>query len=337
MKFIHLADCHLGDRFDFESGLSNRIRENNKKSLENILKNNTNVDFLLIAGDLYERSLFTLNDYKDLFEIISDFGKDVFYVAGNHDYIGEGNEAIFKMKPDNLHIFTGENLEYYEINSTRIYGLSYRDRLYKGDFPYDIDLDSNYFNILLVHATINDFKSPYLNLDLNKLKKMGFDYVALGHIHKWEGFGDKIYYAGSIEPSDFSDIYEYGYILYYEGEISHIDSSIMKFYDMTISLDDFEDENDVVSYINSKLNVDKENYLRLNSNRNVNSKKIRNEIKTTYLEIKTNEEETLYDLVNLYPNSLLEKYRKKFPDDLSTIEKRALELGLDAIYRSRDD
>jgi len=34
MKFIHLADCHLGDRFDFKSGLSNKIRENNRKSLK---------------------------------------------------------------------------------------------------------------------------------------------------------------------------------------------------------------------------------------------------------------------------------------------------------------
>lgn len=337
MKFIHLADCHLGDRFNFKSGLSNKIRENNRKSLENILINNKDVDFLLIAGDLYERSLFTLKDYRYLFGLIGDFGKDVFYVAGNHDYLGEGNETIFKMKPDNLHIFSGENLEYYEINSIRIYGLSYRDRIYNGDFPHDIDLDSSYFNILLAHASINAPESPYLNLNLDKLRNMGFDYVALGHIHKWEDFGDNIYYAGSIEPSDFSDIYEYGYILYDEGEISHTDSSIMKFYDMSISFDNFEDENEIVSYINSKLNADKENYLRLNVNRNVNSKKISNEIKTNYLEIKLSKEETLYDLVNLYPNSLLEKYRKKFPDNLSAIEKRALELGIDAIYRSRDD
>ncbi|MBZ2387285.1 metallophosphoesterase [Anaerococcus murdochii] len=337
MKFIHLADCHLGDRFDFKSGLSNQIRENNKNSLEDILRNNKDLDFLLIAGDLYERSLFTLKDYKELFDCIEDFGKDVFYVAGNHDYIGEENEAIFKMKPTNLHIFNYENLEYYEINSTRIYGLSYRDRIFSKDFSYDIDLDSDYFNILLVHATINNPESPYLNLNLDKLKKIGFDYVALGHIHKWENFGNNIYYAGSIEPSDFSDIYDYGYILFDQGEITHIDSSIMQFYDLELNLDNFKDENELISYLNTKLKSNKENYLRLNIDGTVNTKKIREGIRADYLEIKLTEVESLYNLVNLYPNSLLEKYRKKFPQRISDMEKRALELGLDAIYRSRDD
>lgn len=337
MKFIHLADCHLGDRFDFKSGLSNQIRENNKKSLEDILRNNKDLDFLLIAGDLYERSLFTLKDYKELFDCIEDFGKDVFYVAGNHDYIGEENEAIFKMKPTNLHIFNYENLEYYEINSTRIYGLSYRDRIFSKDFSYDIDLDSDYFNILLVHATINNPESPYLNLNLDKLKKIGFDYVALGHIHKWENFGNNIYYAGSIEPSDFSDIYDYGYILFDQGEITHIDSSIMQFYDLELNLDNFKDENELISYLNTKLKSNKENYLRLNIDGTVNTKKIREGIRANHLEIKLTEVESLYNLINLYPNSLLEKYRKKFPQRISDMEKRALELGLDAIYRSMDD
>lgn len=337
MKFIHLADCHLGDRFDFKSGLSNKIRENNKKSLENILRNNKDVDFLLIAGDLYERSLFTLRDYKELFDLIGDFGKEVFYVAGNHDYIGEENEHILKTKPTNFHIFYKENLEYYEINSTRIYGLSYRDRIFNKDLSYYMDLDPDYFNILLAHASINDSKSSYLNFNLDKLKKIGFDYVALGHIHKWENFGNNIYYSGAIEPSDFSDTYDYGYILYNQGEITHFDTSIMKFYDLNLSLDDFKDENDLISYINSQLISSKQNYLRINLDARVNIKKFKEDIRANYLEIRISEDDSLYDLVNLYPNSLLEKYRQKFPDKVSAIEKKALELGLDAIYRSRDD
>ena len=337
MKFIHLADCHLGDRFDFKSGLSNKIRENNKKSLENILRNNKDVDFLLIAGDLYERTLFTLRDYKGLFDLVEDFGKDVFYVAGNHDYIGDGNEAILKIKPANLHIFTKDSLEYFEINSTRIYGLSYRDRIFNKDFLYDVDLDSDYFNILLAHASINDPESPYLNFNLNKLKKIGFDYVALGHIHKWEDFGNNIYYAGAVEPSDFSDSYDYGYLIYDQGEISHFDSSIMKFYNLKLSFDDFKDESDLISYINSQLRSNKENYLRLTLKGEVNIKRIKEGIRSDHIEIKMTEGDSLYNLVNLYPNSLLEKYRKKFPEELSVIEKRTLELGLDAIYRSRDD
>ena len=337
MKFIHLADCHLGDRYSFKSEFSNKIRGNNKKSFENILDKNSDVDFFLIAGDLYERAFFTIRDYKELFDKISNFGKDVFYVAGNHDYIGEDNKAILKMKPGNFHIFTDENLEYYEINSTRIYGLSYKDRIFNQEFSYDIDLDPNYFNILLGHGTINNPKSTYLDLNLEKLKKIGFDYVALGHIHKWENFGNNIYYAGSIEPGDFSDIYDYGYILYDQGKISHVASSIMKFYDLKLDLDDFNNDDDLITFVNTKLESKRENYLRINFDRQVNINKLKKAINADYIQIRVDERASLYDLVNFYPDSLLEKYRKKFPDDLNDIQARALELGLDAIYRSKDD
>ncbi|WP_296114951.1 DNA repair exonuclease [uncultured Anaerococcus sp.] len=337
MRFIHLADCHLGDRFDFKSGLSDRIRANKKKSLENILNNNRDVDFLLVGGDLYERSFFTLKDYKNLFALIEGFGKDVFYVAGNHDYIGDDNRAILKMKPDKLHIFKTSSLEYFEVNNTRIYGISYDDRLSSYDFPYDINLDDNYFNILLVHASLNDPNSPYLNLNLDRLKKANFDYVALGHIHKREDLNDGIFYPGSIEPSDFSDVYDYGYILYDKGEISHVDSSIMKFYDLDLSKENFKSELDLISQIDLKLDKSKENYLRLKLNDNITSKKLKEKLKLAGLEIKISQDAYLDDLVDLYPNSLLEKYRGKFSGDLDQIERRALELGLDAIYRSRND
>ena len=272
MKFIHLADCHIGDSLAFDRNLSNKIRKNKKESFENILQTNKDLDFLLIAGDLYERSYFTISDYKDIFSKIEEFGKDVFYVAGNHDYLGKEDDLIFALKPSNLHLFSTSALEYYEISNTRIYGISYNDRIFKKEFPYELRLDDNFFNILLVHATINDNNSNYLNLNLEKIKNMGFDYVGLGHIHKWESFGSNIYYSGSIEPSDFSDIYDYGYLLYDKGEVNHQDTSIMKFYDLKLTHDDFRTEEDLIYYLKNKLDFDKENYLRLRIDKNINTK-----------------------------------------------------------------
>lgn len=337
MRFVHLGDCHIGDNINFDRTLSNKIRTNKKLSFENILKANKDVDFLLIAGDLYERAYFTISDYKELFKSFEDFGKDIFYVSGNHDYKSQSDERIWELKPDNLHLFLTDDLEYYEIGNIRIYGISYKDRIFDKDFPYNLNLDSNYFNILLIHATINDPGSNYLNLELEKLKNIGFDYVALGHIHKWEDFGENIYYSGSIEPSDFSDIYEYGYILYEDEKVSHKDSSIMKFNDISLSIDDFENENDMISYLKTQIDYSKENYLRLRTNKKLNSKKIEDELNLEHLEIKTIENKSILALKALYPNSLLAKYIEKFPDELDQTNKLALELGLDAIYRSKDE
>lgn len=337
MKFIHLADCHIGDSLSFDRSLSNKIRENKKRSFENILKNNKDVDFLLIAGDLYERSYFTISDYKELFSMIEGFTKDVFYVTGNHDYIGNEDDLINLLKPNNLHLYSTDEIEYYQIENTRIYGISYSDRIFYKDFSYDISLDDDFFNILLVHATVNDKRSNYLNLNLEKLKSIGFDYVGLGHIHKWEDFGSRVYYSGSIEPSDFSDIYDYGYLLYENGEIYHKDSSIMKFYDINLSMDDYKNENDLISYLKTKLDSKKEKYLRLRIDKNINKNKLKEELNLEHLEIDVIENDSVFNLIDLYPNSLLTKYIGKFTDKLDTTEKLALDIGLDAIYRSKND
>lgn len=90
-----------------------------------------------------------------------------------------------------------------------------------------------------------------------------------------EDFGNNIYYSGAIEPSDFSDIYDYGYIIYNDGEITHIDSSIMKFYDLKFSLDDFKNEDELIAHVKSILKADKEKYLRLKVDGNISKKKIK--------------------------------------------------------------
>ena len=335
MKFIHLADCHLADDFDFDVSNGDTIRTYNKKSFYSILKENKDVDFLMISGDLYERDYFTLSDYYDLFDKIEEFGKDIFYIGGNHDYIDSKNKAILKNRPDNLHLFPTDDWQYFEFGNTRIYGRSYAVRIINYEFDYDISLDKDYFNILLAHGDINTKNSSYLNMDIGKLKNMGFDYVGLGHIHKRENFGNNIYYSGSIEPHDFSDIYDYGYILYEDGHIYEKNSSFMKFYDIKIESDDFNSDDEIVDYMNSILGQ-KYNFLRLTLDKNLDKKYI-GMIRADYIDLKIEEKTDIESLVQLFPNSLLEKYSNKFGENLDYIEKRALEIGLDAIYRSRDE
>lgn len=334
MKFIHLADCHLSDSFDFGASLSDTIRKASNKSFDYILKANKDVDFALIAGDLYERDYFTLSDYKELFNKISDFKKDVFYLAGNHDYIDDTNRPVFKNKPDNLHVFGTDSLEFFELGNVRVYGISYADRIFNRNFDYNISLDKSYFNILLGHGDVGVEGSPYLNFDLDRLRSLGFSYVGLGHIHKWEDFGDNIYYAGAIEPHDFTDTYDYGYILYDEAKAQHINSSRLKFYDLDLSNLGSKDE--LINKL-SEILEDKENLLRLKTNIAISEKSLKKSLDLGYLDLKHKEDKSVEDLVGLYPNSLLERYMAKFDGNLTDKEKLALSLGLDAIFRSQDD
>ena len=335
MRFIHLADVHLADNSTFDNSLGQVIRENAWKSFEQIFLNNKDTDFALIAGDLFERSFFSSKDFAKLFKVFNQYGKDIYYVTGNHDYFDNFNKIFLNNKPNNLHIFTEDTLSLFEKDGLRVYGLSYMDRIFNGEFDYDISLDHEYFNILLAHADLSKTPTNYLDLDSEKLKKIGFNYVGLGHIHKASNIYN-IYYPGSTEPHDFSDLYDYGYILYEDGNISQVDSSLMKFISLDINASDYKDEDDLIEKINNQL-ANKINFLRLNINGldDFNIKKIKKNLQASYIDINLSQDESFDNVARLYPNSLLSKFDGKFNKETDPIKLKAKDLGIEAILRSK--
>lgn len=335
MKFIHLADTHLADKSSFDNDLGSIIRKKSWESFENIFKENKDVDFALVAGDLFERLYFSSRDFDRLFKIFENFGKDIYYVTGNHDYFDSYNTIFLNNKPNNLHIFTGESLSLFEKDNIRVYGLSYKDRIYKNDFHYDLELDKGFFNILLAHGDISPSPTNYLDLDPVRLNEVGFDYVALGHIHKAASIYN-IYYPGSTEPHDFSDIYDYGYIRYDDGDINQVDSSLMKFIDLDIYPNEYESKEDILEFVNDTLSS-KINFLRLNlkEKSDLDTRSLKKKVNADYLEIKEDYQENKTYAINLYPNSLLSKFSKSFEGKEDEISSLAYELGLEAILRSK--
>lgn len=338
MKFIHLADVHLGDKFDITSSLSKRVRGLSWKSLSNILNANKDVDFALIAGDLFERSYFSSKDFKRLFEIFESFGKDIYYVSGNHDYFDGYTDIFFANGPANLHVFPSDRLGVYEDNSTRIYGISYRDRVFNQEVDLGIDLDKNFFNILLIHSDVGREGSKYCNLNEEDIISSDFNYIALGHIHKAQAIA-KAFYPGSIEPHSFTDTNNYGYIRYDDGKVSFVDSSITKFVDMKVNLSDFSSAKDLLAFVNNKLSEDKKNFLRLTISlmEDIDLGQLKKYIDADFVEIIKKEDLDFDKIISLYPNSLLSKYYDKFKGKTSEKDKLARDMGLDAILRSRND
>lgn len=337
MKFIHLADVHLADSFNFDKTLSKKIREASRQSLSNILESNNDVDFALIAGDLFERAYFTSSDFKRLFSIFEDFSKDIYYVSGNHDYFDSYNSIFLENSPENFHVFGSENLEVFEKDKLRVYGISYKDRIFSKDLDLAIKLDDEFFNIFLIHGDVDREESNYFSLNSKIMIETNFDYIAMGHIHKAHSLNN-IYYPGSVEPHDFTDIYDYGYIRFDDGKVNFVDSSILKFYDFKLDFRDFDNEEDLLSHINHKLK-NKKNIVRIEilSDKDIDQKFIRNNIDAIYKEIHIKEKKDLSYMVRLFPNSLLSLYAKKFDNPKNEIENLALEIGLDAILRSKDD
>lgn len=218
MKFVHIADVHLGAIPDSKMPWASDRQKEIWESFKNIIDvcNKERVDLLLIAGDLFHKQPLI----RDLKEVNYFFSKletaRVVMMAGNHDYIGarsnypgfEWDERVYMFLSDTI-----ESVDFPDIN-TRVYGLSYLSRdigepLYDAVRPWQ----DNSIHILLAHG--GDEK----NIPMNRKKMLasGFDYIALGHIHKPEIISNRMAYCGSLEPLDKNEIGPRGYIL---GEIS---------------------------------------------------------------------------------------------------------------------
>lgn len=219
MKFVHIADVHLdtpfktiSDRADI--GIERRIeqREALKKVIKYIKENN--IEYLFISGDLYDQEYIresSISFLNDLFKQIPN--TNIYITPGNHDpYIKNSFYATYNWN-NNVKIFTNvvEKVKKEDVN---IYGYGFTSFEMEDDQLKDINIDEpEKINILVTHGDLGE--SKYNPIKLNELKQKGFDYVALGHIHKRD---DKtnIVYPGSLISLGFDELGEHGMII---GEI----------------------------------------------------------------------------------------------------------------------
>ncbi len=218
MKFIHIADIHLGAVPDSNLPWGAQREKEIWSSFQDIVRicNEEKADLLLIAGDMFHRQPL-VRELKEVNYILSrlETAKAVI-MAGNHDYIGPRSYYQDFTWDEKVHFFLKDSLEgkeYTELG-VEVYGLSFCSKditepLYDGVKPAQNEL----LHILLAHG------GDERNIPMNrkKLTELGFDYIALGHIHKPEFITDRIAYCGSLEPLDKNELGERGYIL---GEIN---------------------------------------------------------------------------------------------------------------------
>lgn len=215
MKFIHTADIHLGCVPDKGQAWSENRKNEIWHSFERLIQvaAKEEVKLLLIAGDLFHRQplLKELQQVNYLFSKIPN--TKIILIAGNHDYIRKGslyekfewNANVFFLKDSNC-----ESINFPELNA-EIYGLSYTAREIRESLYYGIQpTKDNRINILLAHG--GDEK--HIPIQKEQLLRSGFDYIALGHIHKpMEIQKNRMLYPGALEPLDCNDVGEHGFVI----------------------------------------------------------------------------------------------------------------------------
>lgn len=273
MKFIHMADMHFDVPFTV---LNNRNNLGEKRRLEqrealrkiiNYIKNN-NINYLFIAGDLYEHEYIR----KSSIEFINNLFKEIpntriFITPGNHDpYINNSMYKTFKWN-DNVHIFD-RKIEVIEEQECDIYGFGFNDFYCRDSGIENIKIkNTNKINILITHGALtggNLENMEYNPLNKNRLKNLGFDYIALGHIHKLDynsELDQRIVYPGSTISMGFDERGEHGVIY------GDIDKEKFKIEFIPIDNREFKElEMDISNIFNKEELIEKINNLNLNSN-----------------------------------------------------------------------
>ncbi len=222
MKFIHCADFHLGTSFSASSLPAEVVAAHRRSMFDSFMKvietaGEQKTDVLLIAGDLFDARYARATDMRriaDAFARIPD--TKVFISCGNHDPLTDDSYyATYDFGP-NVSVFPNEltSVELPEIN-TVIYGYSWRRNRYDM-LPFELKkTDKDKINILCLHCDCTT-RSSYMPVDAARFEEAGFDYTALGHIHKPLRIKERVYYSGSCEPLDFTETGKHGFI---SGEI----------------------------------------------------------------------------------------------------------------------
>jgi len=121
-SFVHTADLHLDSTFkgisEINDNISSELTEATFKTFNKIIDLciEKQVDFLLIAGDIYdgsEKSLRAQLRFLDGLNRLSDAGINVYIVHGNHDPL-DGWSANLDW-PKNVHIFKGKSIEIFSV------------------------------------------------------------------------------------------------------------------------------------------------------------------------------------------------------------------------------
>ena len=93
MKFLHTADWQLGIKVTHVGGAGVRIREERLASLNRVAEaaQNHSVDFILVAGDIFEDNGVERTLVQKAVDILSNFKIPVYLIPGNHDPLIPGS------------------------------------------------------------------------------------------------------------------------------------------------------------------------------------------------------------------------------------------------------
>lgn len=218
MKLVHLADLHIGYRaYNKVTSKGLNIREKDvikafKECLDRIAA--INPDVIIMAGDIFHRPRPGNTSIYLTIKFLQEFRKTcsspIVMISGNHEMSKSmENENILRVIEATVPgvKLVDRNIEQITFNELdlSILGIPFNAL---NDFErINILPDESYkYNILSIHGSYESVKCPELDtygqtslINAESINQAKWDYVALGHYHKYTELAPNTFYSGAIE------------------------------------------------------------------------------------------------------------------------------------------
>ncbi len=219
MRFLHLADIHLDTPFAGRAaGVRRRLRESVREAFRRAvdLTLDEELDAVVIAGDLFDGDLLSFETERFLLtqlQRLTERGVTVVYATGNHDPGTDPGRRGAIEWPRGVHVADGPTALRVLVHDRRGQAAGYVTAVGHATASESDDLTPRFPRpegmlpeVAVLHTQVGssqgaDDHGRYAPTTLAALRATGFDYWALGHVHRRQELETEpaIHYPGNIQ------------------------------------------------------------------------------------------------------------------------------------------
>lgn len=191
MVIAHIGDLHLGFR---QYMLLERYKDF-ERSYINVINQILDIhpDILIISGDVFHSKRPDWGSIKLFQDTMCELKREnieVVAITGNHCHSRPTWHEFFNLRNT------------FENDVIKVNGINWCSNPVQS--LLEAETSPNKFNIAIIHQGIKEYYGIIHEDDVNKIKQLGYDYVALGHIHVPYVIDNLLFNPGSLEYTSSS-------------------------------------------------------------------------------------------------------------------------------------
>jgi DNA repair exonuclease SbcCD nuclease subunit len=223
LSFLHTADLQIGMTAPGVGPLAKRIQDARVESLRIVFAKATDlrVNFIVIAGDMFETNQVSKRYVQQVIRLLEDAGPlPIFILPGNHDHFG--SNSVYRLEEftrlgAHIHILTERKpFVLPEFDATLYPSPCFETRSNESPATWIKKQPGTRYHIAILHGSIPSVfghtteEDEFYPMTVDELRKLGMDYIALGHWHSLypdpaKGGESPFFYSGTPEPTGFGE------------------------------------------------------------------------------------------------------------------------------------